>query len=286
MHRRTLLGLVASGTASLAGCLSGSEPTGTDDEPGTGTDAIGSDDGTTDRTDSEGTETADGTETAEPTALPESCPTTQGLDVEWPSDLDASAVESFVAAYEAAYYREVVVEYEPDSRLDSYDLSGSVNDSPTAVGDGWTLSYSGSGGVYRPTLSLGATTADPPADADVASIDDVDDGALVDLLTSAAETGAAEHHVEPPGEEVDRYVDLLASLSGDFDRLSGPGESDSLFVDVDGTSVELSAQATNFHGDYWWSATYYVDERVVRRTADDDTDPRNGELLECRTGGD
>jgi hypothetical protein len=41
-----------------------------------------------------------------------------------------------------------------------------------------------------------------------------------------------------------------ASLSGAFDGLSGRGDSDSLHVDVDGTTVELSVTATNFHGDY------------------------------------
>jgi len=179
----------------------------------------------------------------------------------------------------------VVVEYEPESRLDSYGLSGSVVDGPTPAGEGWVLEYSGGGGIYRPTLALRATTTEPPDGADPVPASEVENGTLAGLLEEAAEAGEAQHHVEPPGEKVDRYVDLLASLSDDFDRLSGRGDSESIYVDVDGTTVELSATATDFHGDYWWKSTYYVDERVVRRTADEEVDPRNGTLLECRRSG-
>lgn len=247
MQRRALLTIIGGGTLSLAGCTTG---TGTGDSD-----------------------------------LPEDCPTTQGLAVEWPEDLDASTVEAFVEEYERAYYREVVVEYEPESRLDSYELSGTVADPPREVGDGWELAYSGSGGVYRPTLLVGATATDPPDGTDLVPVSEVDDEALTETLDEAARTGEAEFHVDTPGEEVDRYVDLLASLSDDFERLSEPGDSDTLYVDVDGTAVELSATATNFHGDYWWNARYYVDEQVVRRTTEENTDPRDGELLECRMTG-
>ncbi|MEF8841362.1 MAG: hypothetical protein V5A62_07005 [Haloarculaceae archaeon] len=267
MRRRTLLGLVGAGALPLAGCTAGPDPAGTG-----GTDA-----GTDVPRIDEGRDTG--------TDLPEDCPASQGLDVDWPEDLDASAVESFVEAYEHAYVREVVVDYEPESRLDSYELSGGVTDGPTPAGEGWVLECSGSGGIYRPTLALGAATAEPPEGADAVPASEVENETLAGLVQEAAETGEAEHHVEPPGEKVDRYVDLLASLSDGFDRLSGRGESDSLYVDVDGTTVELSAMATNFHGDYWWESTYYVDERVVRRTEDEDVDPRDGELLECRRLG-
>jgi len=250
MHRRTLLTGIGAGTLALAGCTTGADSVGTED----------------------GTDDAD---------LPEGCPTTQGFDVEWPEELDASTVESFVEAYEQVYFREVVVEYEPESRLDSYELSGSVTDPPRKVGDGWALAYSGGGGVYRPTLLVEATASDPPDGTDPVQATAIDDEALTETLEAAAETGNAEFRVDPGGE-VDRYVDLLASRSDDFERLSGPGDSDALYVDVDGTAVELSVTATNFHGDYWWEAWYYVDEQVVRRTTEEEDDPRDGDLLECR----
>lgn len=252
MRRRTLLTAIGAGTVSLAGCLSGALP---------------SDDG------------------ASTDDLPAACPVSQDYDVDWPDDLDAAAVETFVAAYEDVHYREAVVGYEPETPLDSYGLYGSVSDQPAQVDGGWQATYSGSGGVYRPTLVLDATTEPPPSDADVIALAEVDDDRLTDLLEEGAETGEAETAIERDETgEVERYAELLPTLSADFEPLEGKGDHDSLYVDVDGTTVELTASATNFHGDYWWTATYYVDEHVVWRAEGGDADPRDGELLECREG--
>lgn len=253
MRRRTALTAIVGGTLSIAGC------TGVPDAAAGGSAA---------------------TETTE-TPLPTDCPTTQGLDVEWPEEFDAATVESFVDAYEAAYYREVVVDYEPESSLDSYGLNGGTDDA-IRVGDGWQVSYNGGGGIYTPTLGFEARTAQAPDGADVVPASEIEDDLLAGLLEDAVETGEARRHLDTPGEEVDRYVDLLSSLSEDFEPLTGPGDSDSLYVDVDGTVVKLTARADSFHGDYGWTAWYYVDERVVRRTTDEDVDPRKGKLLECR----
>jgi hypothetical protein len=291
MRRRTFLMVLGAGAATLAGCTSRSGDPGagadtdrpTDADSGTPTD---DGDGTPTPLPDEGTDATPTASTGTGTTPthPPSCPTTQGLDVEWPTDLDAESAESFVETYERVYYRDVVVEYEPESRLDAYELSGGVMEREQR-GDGWVITYSGSGGVYRPTLALGATTADPPGDVDPVPIADVADDTLVELLQTAAETGEAEHHVEPPGEKVDRYLDRLTALSPEFDGVSGRGDSDSLHVDVDGTTVELTATATNLHGDYWWTARYYVDERVVRRVEGEDADPRGGPVVECRESG-
>lgn len=250
MRRRTLLTAVGAGTVSLAGCLTGAMP-------------------------SDGDASTDD--------LPAECPVSQDYDVTWPEDFDAATVETFVEAYERVHYREAVVDYEPETSLDAYELDGGVTDPPADVGDGWQVTYSGSGAVYRPTLVLDATTAEAPADADVVALAAVDDERLTALLEEAAETGDAEMAIErdQPGE-VERYAQLLASLSSDFEPLDGRGDADSLYVDVDGSTVELSASATTFHGDYWWSTTYYVDERVVWRADGEEADPRDGELLECR----
>lgn len=257
MHRRRLLALLGTGALPVAGCLSAETP---GDEPTPS--PAGADE--------------------DPTPLPEACPTTQGIEVEWPEDLDAAAVESFVEAYERAYYREVVVQYEPESQLDSYELSGLVMDDPIPTGDGWVLKYAGNGGVYRPTLFLEATVAEPPEGGDVVPINEIDDEPATETLEEAARKGEASYHVEPPGPEVDRYLELFESVSADFKGLSGPGDADTLYVAVEDTTVELTVTADNFHGDYQWYAWYYVDERIVRRTTDQDTDPREGQLLECR----
>lgn len=219
------------------------------------------------------------------TDLPDACPTSQDLGVEWPETLDAATVESFVETYEHVYYREVVLEYEPDSQLESYQLDGVVTDGPSRADGGWVLTYSGGGGIYTPTLLLEAKTATPPDGADLVDAGEVGDESLTEMIEEAAATGEAEHHVDTPGAEVDRFVDLLASLSDDFEPLSGKGDSDRLYVDVDGTTVEVTARASSFHGDYAWTVRYYVDEQVLRRTSDDETDPREGKLVECRTDG-
>lgn len=258
MRRRTLLAGVATGTLSLAGCLSGG--VGTPDESPEGS--------------------PDGTDT--PRAV--DCPTSQELGVAWPSELDADAVESFVESYEAVYYRDVVVAYESETRLDSYELDGSVSEGPTRRGDGWVCTYRGGGGVYTPTLALGATPAEPPDGVDPVPLDAVETDRLSGLLVTAAEDGEAEDHVDRR-DDVQRFLDELDALAGRLD-LDGRGDEDTVHFDVDGTVVALTVQATSFHGDYGWTARYYVDEQVVRRVGgvgtDEDTDPREGELLECR----
>jgi hypothetical protein len=251
MHRRSVLTGALAGLGVLAGCTSHG--------PGTGT-----------TTDTE-------------RDRPPGCPASQELDVEWSTELDAASVAAFVEAYEAAYYREVVVDYEPESPVDEYGLAGSVVGEPRSVGGGWVVEYRGGGGVYRPTLFLRATTATPPDGAAVVAADEIDDDGLRETVETAAETGEAEAQVEPPGEPVARYLDLLASLDGDF-GLDGPGDEDRLYVDDDARTVELVVQASNFHGDYWWSARYFVTDRIVRRTSEEGVDARDGTLLECREG--
>jgi len=256
--RRSLL--AALGAVAAAGCTSGGQDS--DGEPANST----------------------GTPTTDDRELPEACPTSQDIDVEWPADLDADAAASFVEEYEHVYYRDHVVEYEPESRMDAYGLGGRVTDPPEAVGNGYVVEYSGSGGIYRPNLHLDATVTDLPAGADVVSLSDVESSRIEDTVETAAETGEAEQYLERSDiGDIDEYVDRIAALSADFEPLTDRGDSDSLFVDVDGTTVELTVQADQFHGDYWWDARYYVDDRVVRRTDDTDADPRDGQLLECRS---
>lgn len=212
--------------------------------------------------------------------LPDECPKTQGIDVEWPEDLDADAAASFVETYEHRYYRDVVVEYEPSTRLDSYEVGVTVVDGPTEVDEGYEVELSGGGGIYTPTLWVETSVTDPPDGADLLPADGIDDEELTEVLVDAAEDGGAEFEVVFT-DEIDRYVDVVASLSEDDDPLTERGDEVTLYVDVDGTAVELSVRATSLHGDLWWDARYYVDEYVVRRTPIGVVDPEE-ELLECR----
>jgi hypothetical protein len=229
-----------------------------------------------------GDPTGDGSPTGTDRDLPGECPTTRDLGVEWPAELDAETAASFVESYENAYYREAVVEYEPDSRVDEYDLAATTGD-VTAVGEGYEVTVSGNGGVYHPTLQLQAAAAEPPKGADVVPFSEVEDDLLREVLTRAAESGEHDAHVDDPGERVDHYIEHVAALSDDVEPLTEPGDSDTAYFDVEGTGVELHVQATQFHGDYWWGARYYVDAHVVWRFGDPRGDPRDdGQLLECR----
>lgn len=268
MNRRQLLAAIGGSAIPLAGCTEGSQVGDRQGSPttaGTPTDTPTSSDG----------------DTPTSSELPATCPTTQDLDVSWPTALDAATAESFVEAYEAVYYKDIVVEYEPESQVDSYELAGSVSDVASDAG-GWMMTYSGGGGIYRPTLWLSAQTTTQPDSATVILSSEIEDDLLTDLLSTAANSGEAEQMIEPPGDQVDRYIDRLTALSPDFEGLSGPGDSDTLYVSVDETVVELTAQATNFHGDYGWWARYYVTDQVVWRMSGDEGDPRDGQLLECR----
>ena len=250
--RRTLL--AGAATAAVAGCVGGDGDDGSSDGNGDGD-------------------------------LPEACPTTRGLDVEWPDELTAGTVADFVEDYENRYYREVAIGYEPGSRLDDYRLSGSVRSGPEERDGGYVAEFAGGGALYRPGLHVAAEVADAPAGTEPLEYAEVDDDGLRRLLEDAVEAdgedGTATLGVETDAE-IDAYLGLFESLFEGFEAFDGPNESATLYADVDGTTVELSVYSDGFHGDYWWNAWYYVDERVVRRTADEDADPTAGELLECR----
>ena len=264
LSRRTLLSVAAAGTAGTAGCPDG---------------AFGG-------TDGEGSLTDDGVSPTPPDReLPEGGPTTQGLDVEWPTELTDESVKTFVEAYENAYYREVVVDYEPTTVVDEYRLEASVRDGPTAVDGGYEVALLGGGGIYGPGLHLQAEPADPPAGADVVPVGEGSDGTLREVLETAAAGGEAETHVRRPRERVDELIERVAVLSDDVEPLTGPGDSATAYFNVDGETVELTVQTDHFHGDRLWATRYYVNERVVRRGGDKEGDPRDGELLECRQNG-
>lgn len=215
--------------------------------------------------------------------LPDDCPVSQGYDVEWPAGLDKESAESFAENYEAVHYREAVVEYEPETRLDSYDLGVHSKD-VRSVGEGYEVQVSGNGGIYRPDLMFSADREDDPEDVERVAASEVEDERLRDVLETAAAEGEAETVVRH-GPEVDQYIDLFDSLFESYDPHESHGDTRTLYFSVDGTNVELEVTASTLHGDYWWSATYYVDEHVVYRSGEEEVSPKDGKLLECRTEG-
>lgn len=268
MHRRRFLTIAAGlSVGSIAGCTGGPDP-GT---PG-------------DDTQASPTDTAP-PPTGEAPQTPQACPTSQNLDVARPDQLTADTVGDYVTRYEAAYYRAVVVDYEPETRFDEYRLS--VHGSPDVATDGagFRVTVDGGGAVYRPDLLFAASVTEDPAGASVVPIGSIDDERLRDLVESAVETPDDEQddHVRD-GQEVERYADLFNELPSDG-GLDEMGDSATVAVAADETTVELTAFITQLHGDYGWTAIYYVDENVVRRTGNDEVPPSEAELLECRTGG-
>lgn len=221
--------------------------------------------------------------------LPTECPVSQDLGVAWPEEVDRDTAVSFVAEYEEVYYREVVVGYEPASRVDSYELGVRNVDVVAADDVGYEVEVVGGGGIYTPHLLLDACVTEPPPDSDSISADRVDDGRLERVLAEAVEEGGecgadddgADRRVGP-GSEVDRYLDVLEALAGADLGISAPGDAATLYFRVEDTPVELRVVADRFHGDRLWAASYHVDDGLLRRATGRDADAADGELLECR----
>lgn len=257
MRRRSLLTTMGAGSLSLAGCAAVTEMTGTDD-------------------------LADDSSTSETENLPENCPTSQNLGVEWPEQLDESTVVSFVEEYELEYYQQEVIDtlIEPQSRLFAYEgWIGRVETVTETVG-GWQAQFEGIVNVLRGDLVLEATTSDPPRDAELIPIGEIDQEQLTEVLNEAADTGQAEQMIGP--SQTDEYLDLFGRLSDEFE-LTHVGDSETLHFSIDGTIVELVVTWFAPNRDHFWNAWYYVDEQVIWRSARKDINPKDGELLECRT---
>lgn len=248
MERRTFLTVAGAGSMAVGGCIG---------VPGSGGSAD----------------------------LPDDCPVSQGVGVDWPRDLTESTVAGFVERYEEAYYRQHVIDtkFDPESRLFGYSgWIGRAEDVTEVAGGGWRVHFSGIVNVQRGDLVLHATVSDPPGDARVVSVTDVEDELLREVLERAAKTEQADDRVGPA--ESDAYLERFETLSDGFD-IQEVGDEDALYFDVNGTTVELLVIASPPNRDHFWEAWYYVDDRVVWRSGEHDVDPRDGELLECRTGG-
>lgn len=214
--------------------------------------------------------------------LPAACPTSQDLGVEWPKNLDESTAAAFVEAYEEQYYRQAVFDYEPVSRFSYVGSAISRVEDVNEADVGWRVHFSGTLGVNEAFMHLKATRSDPPEGTVVLSRSQLDDERLTELLDEAGATGEAEQDIE--AEAVDPYVDRFERLSEGFE-ISSAEPRDRLYFEGNETTVELVVSVDTYHADRFWDAWYYVDEHVVWRSGERDVDPRDGDLLECRTTG-
>lgn len=86
------------------------------------------------------------------------------MDVERSADVDAEAVESFA------------VEYEPGTRLSSYEVSVTVVDGPGELAGGVLAVEGGcTGATDTPDFGVEASAADPPDGADLIPASEIDD---------------------------------------------------------------------------------------------------------------
>lgn len=214
--------------------------------------------------------------------LPDDCPTSQDAGVEWPRDLDESTVETFIERYEEAYYRQQVIDtlFEPESRLFGYSgWISRIKDVTRIEAGGWRVHFAGIVNIQRGDLVFEATTTDPPGDEQVIPSGNVDDDLLTEVLVAAAETGQEARRIG--SSQSDTYLERFEQFSSEFE-ISEVGDSDTLYFSVNETTVELVVSASPPNRDHFWDAWYYVDDHVVWRSGDADTNPRDGTLLECR----
>lgn len=214
--------------------------------------------------------------------LPDDCPRSQDLGVEWPRDLDESAAGTFVEQYEEAYYRQEIIDtlYDPQSRLFGYEgWISRIKDITEVEGGGWRVHFSGVVNIQRGDLVFEASATDSPGDNQLIPIDRIEDERLTEVLQGAAESGQESVRIGPSLS--DEYLDRFEELSSGFE-IADVGDRDTLYFDVGGTAVELVVWSSPPNRDHFWEAWYFVDEHVVWRSDEAETDPRDGELLECR----
>ena len=227
--------------------------------------------------------------------LPDQCPTSQNLDVQWPQNLNADAVADFAKTYEVAY-RSHNSDLQPPWSSSSY--SARVEQEPERVADGYRVTLVVSADVYEASGSLNAyevdsdgipkitdrlESSDLPGDPTYVPIEEVDDQLLRGLLESAAVNRVEADSVDD--SKIEQYSELIAALSPDASTIeSSSGGPEYAYFDVEGTPVLLEFRIATSDGGLWEEEIlYYVTEYAVRRTESTDSAPENGKLIECRS---
>lgn len=226
--------------------------------------------------------------------LPEGCPTSLDFDIQWPRKINTGSLGEFVTAYEQAYRPR-----NADSRFYLADYSASVKEGPIYVDGGYRVSITVSGTTREPTMQMVAfelNSKDVPIteqifmlediklpDApDYVPIEEVKDQRLREVLNAAiVEEVAVDESFT--GSEMERYSELVATLSSDASLMNDSGGREIAYFDVDGTGVLLLIRIRRNVGDQPGAEVrYYLTEYVIRRTSSTDEASQNGELLECR----
>lgn len=231
--------------------------------------------------------------------LPDQCPTSLELDVQWPRDLDPGPVRGFVSGYQAVdgfaldYERAYLTQNDTGSWYDPGD-STQIDQEATKLSDGFHVTVRSSGSSENQRMLAFHVDSDgipwqgtgvdvvkrvPPDGPKYISIDQIEDRTLRDVLQSAADSSHGDHSGSV--SQIEEYADLIETFSPSVE-INDMYQTGAYF-DVDGTHVLLVIEADpGSVSHYEITAQYYVTERIVRRTEEHDESAKNGELLECR----
>lgn len=223
--------------------------------------------------------------------LPDQCPTSLDLDVQWPRELDADTVGEFVMAYEKAYQGKKLAE----TRFHSPSISVELDQTPYKVADGFqvTITYGASVSVedYLHLEAFEVNSDGIPKDGPYVDESEVPDNPayipiaeigghrLQEVLQSAANSGHGEDYTSPTRWYTQFIESHSANASLNTEHPQG------IYFDVNGTPVLLIiTERGGAAEDYGKSdpIQYYVTEYVVRRTEEENESPQDGAVVECR----
>lgn len=223
--------------------------------------------------------TVEGSE-LKPDSWDDHCPESGPLSVDWPEELDRSRVRSFVHDYEYQYMRDVWHEFDPflDDRYDTtIDITG-----VSEVGDGYKVDVSTRASTIYGSLTVIATEADDIEAESVIPVEDIPSEDIDWYGDSVSEALLSES--DPAGEISGPANEAIAEQFADVStEIEKPEEitDHSIFVDVDGTLVELNfdSSSSGMVGDMWRDVEYYVDDTGLVFEWD------GGEtVIQCRDG--
>lgn len=248
--------------------------------------------------------TSDDSEPPSEDELPDQCPTSRDLDVEWPRGIYTNSVRGFVTGYEpvgdfVTTYEESYLVDEHTTKLESASFNVEQGQRPDKVADGFHVTVSYTGSVSHREMLLDALKLDSdgipedehrvdviesalPDDPEYISIDEVENHKLREILKSAANSGYGEYTISS-GFEAKQYAELISTLPPDasLNENFQPGA----YFDINGTPVLLITETRVSHvSDILDPVTvrYYVSEYVIRRTTEENVSPEDGTVVECR----
>ncbi|MFP8954044.1 hypothetical protein ACLI4Z_13915 [Natrialbaceae archaeon A-arb3/5] len=259
MKRRYYLAAVAGGVSTvLAGCVFENR----------------SSDETSNTNHSNNNNTNQTANSYEGSVYPDECPATQDFTVPIPSEFDEETATSFVSEYEEKYTtKSVNVQYKywDITNEPSTSIEHTTVDNSALIVETQTI-WSGSTGI---DVEIRAEPRNQTPD----SVDPIDVEELPEEASPArniAHDAVNEDSVKRWRDRTQIYNQLTEQLASDQNN------ADEYYVTVEGTPVSLSITSHStdiIDGNI--IAWYYIDDVVIRRTENADTNPNEGSIVEC-----